>query len=363
MKARRLRRGVLALTWAALSGGAVAASGRPASVPAASPSTEARARYLMGTRLTIVLPASAPEAAFEAAFGEVERLEGVLSNWTERSELSRMNAAASHGAVRCSADLFAVIGAALHWAEETGGAFDPTVEPLVRAYGLRGPEGRIVTGIEGFGMARPWGGRNGAFEDLRAPVGWRHVRLDREGRTVAFDRQGVGIDLGGIGKGFALDAAAGVLTRRGVSSFLLDFGGQILAVGPPPGRPGWPVAIADPLLRGKVVERVEVRDRSVSTSGNSERSVPGEDGPVGHILDPLERKPAPFRGSVTVIAADATAADALSTALFVMGPDRGKAWADRHHVAALYLERSEGRVIERTASAGFDAASRLPGGG
>jgi FAD:protein FMN transferase len=357
-----MRRAILILGLAVLSGEGRAAPARASGEPSASPSTVARARFLMGTRLSIVLPAPAPEATFDTAFAEVERLDAVMSNWIDTSELGRMNSAAAAGAFSCSPDLFAAIDSALHWAEVTGGAFDPTVEPLTRAYGLRGREGRIEPVATGSGTTGSPGDRVGLSSRPRAPVGWRHVRIGRPGRTVEFDQKGVGIDLGGIGKGIALDAAARVLVRRRIDNALLDFGGQILALGSPPGRIAWPVAIADPLLRGRAVEWIEMRDGSVSTSGNSERAIAGEGGPIGHILDPVGQAPAAFEGSVTVIAADATSADALSTALFVMGPGRGTVWADQHRVAVLYLERGHDGRLVRTASAAFWVASHLSGG-
>ena len=357
-----MRSAILILGLAVLSGEGRAAPGRPSGEPPGPPSTVARARFLMGARLSIVLPAPASEATFEAAFGEVERLEGVMSNWMDTSEIGRMNSEASAGAFRCSPDLFAAVESALHWAEVTGGAFDPTVEPLVRAYGLRGREGRIEPVATDSGAAKLRNERSSHSSRPRPPVGWRHVRLVGPERTVEFDQQGVGIDLGGIGKGIALDAAARVLEQRRIDNALLDFGGQILALGSPPGRTAWPVAIADPLVRGRAVEWIEMRDGSVSTSGNSERSIAGEGGPIGHILDPVEQAPATFEGSVTVIAADATSADALSTALFVMGPGRGAVWAEQHRVAVLYLERRHDGRLKRTTSAAFKVAARLSGG-
>jgi thiamine biosynthesis lipoprotein len=294
----------------------------------------------MGTRLSIEIPAPVREEVFEAAFDEVARLEMVMSNWDESSEISRLNRAAA-APFRCSPDLFAAVAAALGWAERTGGAFDPTVEPLVRDLGLRGPEGRLPGAVgPGVAASASRAGRHPA-----APIGWRHVRLSQGDRTVRFDAPGVGVDLGGIGKGIALDAAAAVLARSGVNAALLDFGGQVLALGPPPGRRGWTVGIADPADRERAVGAVVLRDASLASSGNGERGT-GAAG-AGHILDPLRRAPARFGGTVTVRAADAASADALSTALFVMGPEEGRAWAGAHGIAALYLWRRPDGGLER----------------
>lgn len=315
------------------------------------------ARFLMGTRLSIETDDPAAPGAVEAAFREVERLESVLSNWKADSEVSRLNDRASLEWFRCSPDLYRAVGVALHWAAETGGAFDPTVEPLVRALGLRA-EGRLGDSPPQISSRTPaQGGAPGEprRESLgRLPIGWRHVERRGRSRSVRYDSPGVGLDFGGIGKGIALDAAARVLARRGVRVALLDFGGQVLAVGRPRDSEGWSVGIADPLDRDAPVAVVRGSDVSISTSGNGERAVPGPDGPIGHILDPAAHRPASFRGTVTVAAQDATSADALSTALFVMGPEVGTGWADARGIAALFLWRGLDGTLGLRSSRAFD---------
>ncbi|HEV8702678.1 MAG TPA: FAD:protein FMN transferase, partial [Candidatus Polarisedimenticolia bacterium] len=152
----------------------------------------------------------------------------------------------------------------------------------------------------------------------------------------------------------ALDAAARILERHHVRVALLDFGGQVLAMGRPRGSAGWPVGIADPLDRDVPVAVISGSDVSISTSGNGERSAAGPEGPIGHILDPVSKRSAAFQGSVTVVAVDGTSADALSTALFVMGPDEGPRWADGRRIAALYLWRDPDGSLGRRATRAFD---------
>ncbi|MFQ5877403.1 MAG: FAD:protein FMN transferase [Acidobacteriota bacterium] len=323
-----------------------------------------RARYLMGTVLSVTVPAATGDEPIDAAFAEVARLEGILSNWRRTSEISRLNRSAARGPVRCSDDLFMAVAAAIRWAEETAGAFDPTVEPLVRALGLRRPEDRIPEEADG-PAAEPGphdlpSGRDGGWRSGPAgpgPVGYRLVRIDPAGRTVRYSRPGTGIDLGGIGKGIALDAAAGVLKRRGVASALLDFGGQLLAYGPGPDGDGWSVGIADPIDRRASVGSLRLRDASVATSGSRERAAPGRSGSVGHILDPRLGRAARFSGTVSVVARKATDADALSTALFVMGPEEGLGWAEERGTAALYLWRDEAGALERRMTQEFERLS------
>jgi thiamine biosynthesis lipoprotein len=342
------RRWTLAGGCLAMLGGLVAAADgvRNAGTAGADEDRHAvsRARFLMGTRLSIEIPAPAGPAIFEAAFDEVERLEEVMSNWRETSEVTALNRSASAAPFRCSVDLFAAVAASLRLAEGTEGAFDPTVEPMVKRLRLRSADGRVPDGpaTAGEDDAAP-----------EAPVGWRHVHLDPLGLTVWFDAPGIGIDLGGIGKGIALDAAARVLRDHGVRSALLDFGGQALALGAPPGTSGWRLGIALPEDREASMAVVVLKDASLAGSGNGERAVKGPGGRVGHILDPGTGAPARFSGTVTVAAEDGTTADALSTALFVMGPDAGVRWADRRSVAVLYAWVEEDGALRIRGSSAF----------
>lgn len=323
---------LLALLAAAPAALVEVAAGGPADGGGAAPPVT-RSRYLMGVPLEVTLPGPAEPALFEAVFAEVSRLEAVLSNWRADSELSRLNRRAAGAPVRCSTDLFEAIVAAVSWAEITDGAFDPAVEPIVRGFGLFG---------DPYDGRPPAGGPGGA--GTRGD--WRGLSFDRASRTVRFRSKGMGVDMGGIGKGIALDAAARVLHGAGRSAALLDFGGQVLAIGAPPGEPGWIVDLADPDDRDRAVGRVRVRDRSLSTSApGGRRGVGG----AGHIIDPRTGAPADFSGSVTVAASDATGADALSTALCVMGVEAGTAWARRRDVAAVFVWRdAAGLKIRRT---------------
>lgn len=284
----------------------------------------ARARHVMGAPLEIRafapagIGAGGAARAIEAALGEVERLDAVLSNWRSDSELARLNRAAARAPVPLSDDLFEALSAALAASAATGGAFDPALEPWVSALGLREPDDK-----RGPPPLPPRGGV---------------VKLDPLSRTAAFTSADVGIDLGGIGKGYALDRAAAVLRREGIDSALLNFGGQVLAVGAPPGEPGWIVEVADPRDRFRPALALRLKDASAATSSNTERGVRRGREWIGHVLDPGSGRPAPFPGSATAVAPDATRADAYSTALLVMGPERGVAWAeDRADVAAVFL--------------------------
>ncbi|MBI4371544.1 MAG: FAD:protein FMN transferase, partial [Elusimicrobia bacterium] len=235
-----------------------------------------RARWLMGTLCEIQARGEDADAAVTAAFGEIERWDRILSSYKKESELSALNRSAGRGPFRASAELYAATDAALRLAQASGGAFDPTAAPLLR----RGPSALPL-------------------------VGWAKVRLDPAGRTIELPREGMALDFGGIGKGWALDQAAKALRRRGVSNAFLNFGGQILALGRPESGDAWPA-----ILPG-LAEPLRLRDASVSTSGDSERP--------GHIVSPFDGKPVRRRLQATAVLPGATEADAWSTALYVLG--------------------------------------------
>lgn len=232
-----------------------------------------RVRWVMGTLCEI--EAEGPEAAVSAAFGELERWDRILSLYKDDSELVALNDKAGTGPVAVSPELYAVTQLALQRAAETGGAFDPTILPLLS---------------------------RGAAA-LHA-VGWRKVRLDAAARTVSLPASG-GLDFGGIGKGWALDRAGAVLRAAGVTAARLNFGGQVLALGAPRGRAGWEVFIP-----GREKPLV-LKDASVAVSGSTERP--------GHIVSPFTGERLQHDFIVAVLAPTAAEADGWSTALFVLG--------------------------------------------
>lgn len=174
------------------------------------------------------------------------------------------------------------------------------------------------------------------------------LALDSVAGTAARRDAAAWIDTGGYGKGAALRAVERALRGAGIRSALLDFGGQVLALGGPEREPAWPVAVAHPARRHEVAARLRLRDRSAATSSASERFVEPDGTRLGHILDPRTGRPVPAWGSVTVVAADPLVADILSTALFVLGPRHGMAWAEnREDVGVLFLIEQGDTVIAR----------------
>lgn len=330
-------------------GAAVAVAGcalREADPTRPRPLKVERQAYVMGTTLVarVEVPAAAgaeapatAEAAeraaraIEAAFRAVERLDRLLSTWDEATPVSRLNRAPVGEPVALAPDLGALLLEAERWAERTGRAFEPAIGPLIDAWDLRGA-GRRPTAAE----------LDSALAAVRAGV-----RLEDGGTRAARMDARAWIDTGGFGKGAALRQAGRALRSRGVDAALLDFGGQLLALGAPAGEAGWRVGVAHPAQREQVSAELLVRDVSVATSGASERFVEVGGERFGHLLDPRTGQPVPPWGSVTVVTADAFAADALSTALYVLGPERGMEWVrERADVGALFLEDTpEGVVV------------------
>lgn len=307
------------------------AAGAAAAVPAPAPVTPSwvdREAYLMGTVLRIrVGGADRAHAlsASEAALRSVEETEELLSTWREDTPLARANRVPPGSAAPLGPELAALLSDAFALARSTGGAFEPAVGALVDAWGLRA-DGRRPS-PEGLARALSATGRGG-------------VRLGSDGTSLTRLHVDAWVDAGGFGKGAALRRASGALKDRGAERALLDFGGQLLALGSGPEEgTGWPVAVAHPTDRDRPVVRLRVTDASVATTGASERFVEVEGERLGHVLDPRTGRPVRSWGSVTVVARDPLAADALTTGLYVLGPDEALAWArERPEVGVLTVE-------------------------
>jgi thiamine biosynthesis lipoprotein len=279
-----------------------------------TPELFVESRNAMGTVFTIYLYAQdsqQAEASFEVAFDEVERLEEALSNYRATSELSRINRLAAHQAVTTDPEVFALLEASLAYSHQTGGAFDVTVGPLMRAWGFFRGQGRYP-----------------ADDELRAArenAGFGKVHLDPAARTVRFARPGVELDLGAIGKGYAVDRTVKVLRDAGVEAALVDAGSSTLyAMNAPPGKNGWTVRVPQPGDRSKTVATVNLRNESLSTSGNYENFFQLDGRRYCHVIDPRQGMPVQGVLQTTLITSDNTASDALSNAMFVLGFEEGK---------------------------------------
>ncbi len=298
--------------------------------------------FVMGTKAWVTVAgmsdADAERAAL-AAFSEMYRIESVMSTWRPTSEISRLNEAAGGAPIAVSSELYALIDSSLFYARATAGAFDVTVRPLVRLWGFQGGEPKLPSDEE--------------IALARSHVGYGAVAIDSAASTVTLPA-GMQIDLAGIAKGYAVDRCVAVLAGLGVRSALVNIGGNIYAMGAPPGRDGWAVGVRDPRGGLETAGTLVLRDEAVATSGNYENFVEIDGERYGHIIDPRTGRPVSGVLSVTVVARTALASDALSTGLFVLGPDEGRAAAGRLAGVAALFALADGDGITYRAAGDID---------
>jgi thiamine biosynthesis lipoprotein len=294
------------------------------------------ARHAMATRFEIVLCGDdlvSLRAAGEEALTEIERLENQLSLFRPASEIARLNSRAAHQPVRVTPAVFNLLLHAKKLTTETKGAFDITIAPLVRCWGFMGGSGHLPSPEE--------------LSEARARVGMDLVHLDADELSVRFKREGVMLDLGAIGKGYAIERAVELLSEAGVQNALIHGGtSTVHGMGHPPGATGWNIEIPDPrkvetlvsLTARAVTEMtpdpamathnaegqtsfatVSLRDESLSVSAVWGKSFRAEGKDFGHILDPRTGRPASKAILSAVALPSATETDALSTALLTLG--------------------------------------------
>ena len=271
-------------------------------------------RVAMGCRFEVMLSSDDARdmAAARAALDETDDIESVLTVFRESSVVSHLNRRGAREDVTVGPDLFALLTRSAELHARTGGAFDVTSAPLSRCWGLPEREGRLPTDQE--------------IADACAIVGMGHVRLDAAARTVRFARAGVELDFAAIGKGFALDRMAARLRERGARRALLSAGhSSVLAIGGK-GR-GWPVDLR-PRLASRRVGRLWIKNGAVGTSGAGEDFTEIDGQRYGQVIDPRTGRLADGVLGASVITADAAAADALSAAFLIGGPELARRYCD-----------------------------------
>ena len=287
----------------------------------------------MGATYSVVLygqDRAGMEAAVDAAFAEVARLDALLSNYRAESEWSEVNRRAAEEPVRVSPELFQLLSKCMATSRASEGAFDIAVGPLMKLWGFYKGSGRLPSQAE--------------VDSVLPSVGWRHVHLDEKNRTVRFDCAGVELDPGGIGKGYAVDCMVDELRRRGFKNALVaGSDSTMVGMGTPPEEPrGWRVGIKDPRNRRRTVDEVFLRDASLSTSGSTEKFFRAEGGVYAHIMDPRTGFPAAASGSVSVIAPRAIDSEAWAKPYFI----HGREWTQRHKPGEFRVCFCDGRVEE-----------------
>jgi thiamine biosynthesis lipoprotein len=291
------------------------------------------ARRAMATTFEVLLPFGTPNAleAAEAALDEIDHLEDQLTVYRDDSEVSHLNCLASSRPVPVEENLFGLLDLAARITAETDGAFDITTGPLIKAWGFYRRNQRLPSGHE--------------RAEVLTRVGMKHVVLDAENRTVAFRWPGVEINLGSIGKGYALDRAAKLLRRDWNLSAALLHGGHssVYAIGSAPGTSrGWSVGIRHPWDQERRLAVIRLCDRALGTSAATFQHLEYAGRKLGHIIDPRTGWPAEGMASASVVAPTATEADALATAFYILGVDRARAYCEEHpRIGALLLPAGE----------------------
>lgn len=283
--------------------------------------------FAMDTYITFTVYGVDAETAVLAAEDELNELEGLWSVTDVNSDVYAVNH--SNGqAVTVDRKTAELLSFAFHMAEKTDGALEPTIYPVLATWGFTTGENHIPSETE--------------LEQILKMVGYDKVRLGDNRIQV---ETGSMIDLGAVGKGYAGDEAARILRERGITSAMLDIGGNIQTVGSKPDGSDWNIGLKDP-FSGGVLGVMQVSDVAVVTSGNYERFFTGEDGRVyGHVIDPKTGHPVENGiASVSVIAGEGKLCDALSTALFVMGLERAQDYWRQHQEFDMILIMEDGSV-------------------
>ncbi|MCL0037189.1 FAD:protein FMN transferase [Dehalococcoidia bacterium] len=266
------------------------------------------------------------KAAVRDAFNEISRIENLMSATDESSEIYILNQSGGEW-VYLSPETLHVLERSLYFARLSDGAFDPTVKPLVDLWMER---------------VRAWGRlpTTGELGEALALVDWQALELDEDNGRARFLKEGMKITLGGIAKGYAVDRASEVLQESGIERALVDIGGDIRGFGPE----SWRIAIQHPRDEYGWLEVIDLKNAAVATSGDYRRFFLLGERRVHHILDPRTGQPADAVMSVTVIAGNSLDADALTTLVFVLGPEKGKELLNSLAIAGLIVD-SAGEII------------------
>ena len=251
--------------------------------------------------------------AIDAALDEIERMDSIMSNYKNKSELSILNKTAAKSPVQCSKELLDVIEQSLYYSKLSEGAFDITVSPIVALWGFFDEKVRIPSGKD--------------IEKLLPAVSHENIVINKDDNqgigTVFFKNTKTQIDLGGIGKGYAVDKALNVIKKSGIYNTCINLGGNIYALGVPDGKDAWRIGIQHPRNKDEILGYLELINEATATSGDYERFVEIKGKRYSHIINPRTGQPVSGTIEVTIVAPTGTAVDALSTSVFVLGPERG----------------------------------------
>ncbi|MBD3181639.1 FAD:protein FMN transferase [Candidatus Poribacteria bacterium] len=272
--------------------------------------------FLMTTivEITVVGNSGKSNSDIDMAFKEIERIDRLMNVYSEDSEISRINNKAGIETVKVSEDTINVLTLALNLANKTEGALDITIAPLINLWGFGDDKHEIPP--------------NDIIAKTIKFVDYTRLKLNSQENTVFLHEKGMKIDVSGIAKGYAVDRAIQILKERGVKNFLVNAGGDIYASGKPPGKDFWTIGIRHPRDSSKLLGVLKLKDKAVATSGDYENYFEVDGVRYCHILNPRTGFPVTDIMSATIIADTTAEADALATAIFPMGADKGMKMAE-----------------------------------
>lgn len=291
-----------------------------------------RTMLIMDTQVDVTYYHPSSQAAqtdIAEMFAEMERLEKILSRHAADSDVQRINEAAGREPVQVQPETLYVLRHALEFAELSDGAFDPTIAPLLEAWGFGGDSPAVPTDHE--------------LIQARKLVDFRLVEIDEEKESVFLTVKGMKLDLGGIAKGYIVDRGQEHIRKTAKASFI-NAGGDISISGRKPTDEDWRVGVQDPAYPESLIAIINMEEGAVATSGDYQRYFEEEGHRYHHIINPATGKPADELSSVTVVAGDAMTADALSTAVFVLGEGKGMALLESVPGADVILVNKNGEV-------------------
>jgi thiamine biosynthesis lipoprotein len=307
-------------------------------------------RLIMGTFARVIAIAPSADTAakcIDAAFEQLSTVDEMMSDYSSDSEISGINNNAYKGPVAVSEPTFEVIERAVQFSRQTDGAFDITVGPLVDLYHLAQKEANAPD--------------KDKIAAAKSKVGFEKLKLDEQNRTVEFAVDGMRLDLGGIAKGYAIDRAIEAMQKCGANGAMVDVGGDIRVFGiPPKGKNKWQIGLQDPcetseipIGSGKLLMILELDNGAVATSGDYQRFVLIEGKKYSHIINTKTGSASGELSSVTIICPNATDADALATAVSVMGAEKGLALIEqRPQTEAIIISSLPEHKLQTTSGAG-----------
>jgi len=274
-------------------------------------------RMIMGTFAEVSIYSNDEKTAgkaIEESLDEMERMDRIMSNYKKDSELSRLNKKAAKSPVPCNGELLDVIEQSQYYSELSGGAFDITVSPVVALWGFFREKGHVPPDKE--------------VEKVLPAVSYKNIVVNKSNDTkkpaaISFKNTQTQIDLGAIGKGYAVDKALEIIRKYGISNGCINLGGNIYVLGTPPGKNAWKIGVQHPRNSGEILGYLELKNEATATSGDYERFFEFNGKRYSHIINPQTGRPVSGTIATTIVAPTSTEVDALSTSVFVLGHEKG----------------------------------------